>query len=206
MWIAILVLSVLAFALILYLLAVSPNSPFTQESSRGPTSAQTDWLKKNGAAGISVTRLGRNCFAADTVKECLYVSNRDMIKKREQPFLTIGFDRVLGSEVFQDDQTVSKTGVSIGGAIIGGLAAGGLGAIVGASSLNRKTTSKKQVSSFKAVLYLDDFSLPRVEFPLIASAADTDTRYYHDAQRFADELNATVRIILSRRENDGNTA
>lgn len=106
----------------------------------------------------------------------------------------IPFSKITGCEILEDS---AVTG-GIGRAVAGGILAGGVGAIVGA------TTKKKEISSYKIIIYMSDINRPKIVLNLITSKMKIDSLYYKDAVRFANDVNASVKSIISKNNENLN--
>ena len=104
-------------------------------------------------------------------------------------FEEIPYWEIIGFEVFEDSQVVG----GIKRAIVGGVLAGAAGAIVGS-----QTANKKAVSSMKAVIYRENVSKSQYTFEFIKAKTNTTDANYVSAKQFAENVNATIRAIISK--------
>ena len=168
-----------------------------EASKAARSNEQINWLKTYGLSNNPSYKWGNNVFVLDEAQNTVYISN-SILAGSSQVFLQIPFSEIIGFETLIDNQVETKTTGALSRALVGGMLAGGAGAIVGAASA--KTVSTDKIQSYKAVLYLNDLSNPRLEFDLLDSPAQKTDYAYTEAKRFAESVNASVKAILARNE------
>lgn len=119
-------------------------------------------------------------FIVDKTKQSIFIS------ETSRNFKEYAFGDILGCEIVADSQVTG----GIKRAIVGGILAGDAGAIVGA------TTAKPHIMSYKLVLYLRDIANPKTEIELITQKTKTKDTDYINAVSFAENVVATVKVIL----------
>ena len=185
----------------LYLAYLSTKKP-KQDPRTFIKTKQEDWLNANKLHNLPQYSFGNNYFVMDEHNQTIYVSN-PILLETSNIFAAIPFAKIIGFETYVDNQVETRTDGGISRAVVGGLLFGGAGAIVGASTA--KQVSSDTVNSYKAVIYIDDLKNPRFEFPLITQKTDKQSPIYREAEGFAESVNASVKVIQSRRLS-GNSA
>lgn len=123
----------------------------------------------------------------DNQNKALHVSAPE-ITTASNPFIRIPFSEVTGCEIKCDSEVVG----GVGRAIVGSVVAGAAGAIVGA------ITAKQAISSYSVIIYRNNISSPMIELELIWINTKTQSVRYDEAQRFANQIVATVKAIVSQ--------
>lgn len=116
--------------------------------------------------------------------------NKQVVLSTENTLIKIPFHEIIGCEIFSDQEVAG----GVGRALVGGILAGSTGAIVGAQ------TAKKHVNSYVVVIYRDNISTPQNEIVLINQKILTSDTNYSKAVSFAQDVNATVKAILSQNQ------
>lgn len=168
-----------------------------EDSKAARFDAQTNWLTQYGLSNNPTYKWENNVFVLDESQSNTYISN-SILAGSSQVFLQIPFSKIIGFETLIDNQVETKTTGALSRALVGGMLAGGAGAIVGAASA--KTVSTDKIQSYKAVLYLNDLSNPRLEFNLLDAPVQKTDYTYTEARKFAESVNASVKAILARNE------
>ena len=123
-------------------------------------------------------------YIIDEPQQCIHIIDAC------NQMVSIPISKLIGCEVFQDNETTG----GIKRAIVGGVLAGGAGAIVGAN------TAKTKITSFVLMIYQDDLSVSQIPMVLI----DTETKKNHpdfiNANAFASEVIASIKVLLHRQE------
>lgn len=109
----------------------------------------------------------------------------------------VKFNDIIECEIIEDSNTIMKGGV--GRAIAGGIIAGGVGAVVGANT--RK--SKNVIYSLQVRIITKNINNSLININLINSPSGTEksSLEYQDAQRFANEVYATIIAIIDSNKN-----
>ena len=136
----------------------------------------TDFQFQNTLNTISVR------YIVDNSQETVFISITG------SSFISIPFSDINGCEIIVDSEV--KGGV--GRAIVGGFLAGGAGAVVGA------TTAKKKTSSYQVVIYKKTIQDPSLVITLINSETDVSSIEYQDAVTFAYKVNASIKAIIEQ--------
>lgn len=134
-------------------------------------------------------------YFSDQKQKMIIESLLDSSKHRE-----IKYSEILNCEILVDNATIQSGG--LGRAVVGGIIAGGVGAIVGAST--RK--SDNVVNSLKIRIITANVYDALIEIPLIASTVNRTSSEYEKAEKFAQEVYATIYSILARNLSDGSIA
>lgn len=177
---------------VLIALAVSADNGKKLQQER---SDQDEFMRQNGITK-SVDYKWQNTmnshsyrFIADEKAHIIYIGCGVKGSKLEE----IPYEKIIGFEILEDSQIVG----GIKRAIVGGALAGGAGAIVGA-----QTANKKAVSSLKAVIYREDVTNPQYTFYFISSKTKVTDSDYTSAKRFAGDINAVIKAIVSKMDHD----
>ena len=120
-------------------------------------------------------------FVVDNNQKRIIVSSAEAITE-------IPYDEVAGCEIF----TNSAVSGGIGRAFVGGAIAGDTGAIIGAA------TAKEKIQSYKIVIYRNNIQTPSITISLIVSETKTDSFDYHNATKFATNVNASIKAIIAQ--------
>ena len=131
-------------------------------------------------------------FIADDKAKMIYIC-RGIVPSLDK----LPYDSISGFEVLADSKVVG----GIKRAVVGGVLAGGAGAIVGAV-----TAQKKAITSFKAVFYLEDVHNPTYELSFFDTTVKTDSVDFKSAAAFTENINVTIKAILSRAKREVDTA
>ena len=131
-------------------------------------------------------------FIADDKAKMIYIC-RGIVPSLDK----LPYDLISGFEVLADSKVVG----GIKRAVVGGVLAGGAGAIVGAV-----TAQKKAITSFKAVFYLEDVHNPTYELSFFDTTVKTDSVDFKSAAAFTENINVTIKAILSRAKREVDTA
>ena len=123
-------------------------------------------------------------FIVDDLKQNIHIidANNNMV--------SIPYAHLLGCEVVQDNEVTG----GIKRAIAGGIIAGGAGSIIGAN------TAKVKVTSFGIIIYQDDLSTPQIPITLIDKETKKNHVDYINACTFANEVTATIKLLIHRQE------
>lgn len=100
----------------------------------------------------------------------------------------LSFDEVIGIKIYKDDAVVG----GIGRAILGDFVAGGVGAIVGA------TTAKKHTTSYKIDIFTNNIASPAITIDLIDKKLSTLSEEYKKIDKFAQKVYASIQSILNK--------
>lgn len=125
----------------------------------------------------------------DTAKELVIFEGVLKKSEFEEYTKTIPYSEIIGFSILTDEQVSG----GVGRAIVGGMLAGGVGAVVGA------VTQKKQISSYKAIMYKNTISEPNYMFTFTGPRKTTDLDYVQ-AKDFAEKINSTVKAIIANNE------
>lgn len=97
-------------------------------------------------------------------------------------------------EIIRDGVTIFKKSNPIGRAVVGGLLFGGVGAIVGASTSNRKGTDQVKAASLK--LFTNNIDNPSITVKIFDTTFKQETKkktYLNAAQNFIDKLAIVIK-------------
>lgn len=106
--------------------------------------------------------------------------------------IKLPFSEITGCEILVDSEVTG----GVGRAVVGGAIAGGAGAIIGA------TTAKKNVLSYKIVIYRRNLSNPSTEIVLINTDTPKNNPIYKQAVDFSSKVNASIKAIISTIEKE----
>ena len=117
----------------------------------------------------------------------------------ETPELVVrifNYEDVLSSEIFVDDNTISRTSRTsqVGGALVGGLLFGGLGAVVG--GLSGKSISSKKVEKIDLRITVNDTKNPLHDVNFLRFASGESKSAYIKAVGEARHWHGLVAIII----------
>ena len=101
----------------------------------------------------------------------------------------IPFSEIIGCEIKEDSSIIG----GVGRAVVGGVIAGGAGAIVGAN-----TAKKKSVRSFQVIIYRENIKCPQIILSTLKFSAKTNDDRYLDSVKFANNVNASIKVIVSQ--------
>ena len=111
------------------------------------------------------------------------------------PKIEIPYEKIMGCEIYQNGTVVG----GVNRAIAGGLIAGGAGAVVGA------ITPKKKEQSIGLRFSQNDLQHPEIVFSLIDPYTDGESaknaKLCQEAINFANEVVATIKVIIKQMEN-----
>lgn len=138
---------------------------------------------------IPLTNDERFRFIADDNAEKIYLSAGITATS----FSTIPYAEIIGIEILEDSKVVG----GIKRAIVGGVLAGGAGAIVGAT-----TAHKKELSSYKIIIYRENVSQPTYEMEFVKKGIKlkTTSQDYKSAEAFVTKIQGVIKAIISKTE------
>lgn len=179
------ILAIFIIAIVLGVILVSNNGKVQEETKI----KQNQQLSEKGIVK-SVEYMFKNSFNDRMFRYIVDNEHKNVCLCR-QGFANIEcipFSKITGFEVLTDSQVTG----GIGRAIVGGVLAGEVGAIVGAQ------TAKKKINNYTVVIYVEDINRPKYEMVLINREAKTNDPDYLDAVKFSNNINASIKTIISQ--------
>ena len=107
----------------------------------------------------------------------------------------IPFSEIIGCDIREEDSIVG----GVGRAIVGGVIAGGAGAVVGAT-----TAKNKKINSFEIIIYRDNIKHPQIILTTINFSVKMSSINYIDSVKFANNVNASIKAIVSQNSSSTN--
>lgn len=141
---------------------------------------------------INVTHSVENVFKVDEENQLWYA--QDMFGLHKTPIHK--FEDILDFELLEDGNIITKGG--LGSALVGGLTFGGVGAVVGATT--GKKTSSSNCTSMRIKITLNSLSCPVEYIDLISMKVSKKSAAYKNAFDQAQQILSMLQIIIQNRK------